>query len=59
MLYVVFCTTRYGWGWDGFFGEINAGNGLKLPKWIRIYMTFVLPLIILALMVVSLVGKFA
>ena len=59
VLYVVFCTTRYGWGWDGFFGEINIGNGLKLPKWIRIYMTFVLPLIILALMVVSLVGKFA
>ena len=57
--YVVFCVTRYGWGWKLFHKEVNTGNGLKLPRWIRGYMTFVLPVIILALMVVSLVGKFS
>ncbi len=59
LVYVLFCTTRYGWGWKSFEAEVNAGNGLRFPRWIRYYMTFVLPLIIIALMVVSLVGKFA
>ena len=59
VLYVVFCTARYGWGWKNFSEEVNTGNGLKFPKWIRVYMTYVLPLIILALMVVSLIGKFS
>ncbi len=59
LLYVLFCTTRYGWGWDSFYGEVNAGNGLKFPRWARSYMTFVLPVIIVALMVFSLVSKFA
>ena len=58
VIYVVFCTSRYGWGWQSFHGEVNAGSGLKLPKWIRTYMTFVLPVIIIVLMVVSLAGKF-
>ena len=58
ILYVGFCTWRYGWGWDSFSAEMNTGNGLKLPRGIRYYMTFVLPLIILVLMVYSLVGKF-
>ncbi|MBQ8716454.1 MAG: sodium-dependent transporter, partial [Clostridia bacterium] len=58
IVYVIFCTTRYGWGWKSFEGEVNTGNGMKFPKWIRNYMTFVLPVIILALMVYSIVGKF-
>ena len=58
VMYVIFCTTRYGWGWKNFEDEVNTGNGLKFPKWIRNYMTFVLPVIILALMVYSIVGKF-
>ncbi|MBO5354591.1 MAG: sodium-dependent transporter [Clostridia bacterium] len=58
VMYVIFCTTRYGWGWKSFEGEVNTGNGMKFPKWIRNYMTFVLPVIILALMVYSIVGKF-
>lgn len=53
LIYLVFCTTRYGWGWDNFFAEVNTGNGLKLPKWIRPYMTFVLPLIVLVVFVMS------
>ena len=53
LLYVVFCTSRYGWGWKNFFAEVNTGNGLKFPRWIRIYMTFILPLIILGLLILS------
>ena len=58
MVYVIFCTCRYGWGWKNFEAEVNTGNGLKFPKWLRYYMTFGLPLIILFLMVFSIVSKF-
>ncbi len=57
LLYVVFCTSRYGWGWKNFEDEINTGNGLKFPKKLRFYMTWILPVIIFALLVVTLVGK--
>ena len=55
LLYVVFCTTRFGWGWDNFYNEINVGEGLKFPRWIRYYMTYALPVIIVALLVMSLI----
>ncbi|MBQ7974770.1 MAG: sodium-dependent transporter [Clostridia bacterium] len=53
MFYVLFCTTRYGWGWDKYFGEVNTGKGLKLAKWLRPYLSFVLPLIIIVVFIVS------
>ena len=59
LMYVVFCTSRYGWGWKKFEAELNAGEGLKFPRKLRFYMTWILPLIIFALLVVTLVGKIA
>jgi len=50
---VLFCTTRYGWGWKKFEAEINTGTGLKLPGWMKPYMTYVLPLIIIAVLIMS------
>ena len=41
----IFCVVRYGWGWDKFVAEANEGRGLKLAKWMRPYMTYVLPVI--------------
>ena len=54
LVYVLFCTRRLGWGWDNYFAEVNAGNGLKVPRWMRPYMTYALPLIILVVLVMSL-----
>ena len=55
LMYVLFCTARYGWGWKNYFAEINTGDkGPKLPAFMRVYMTWVLPVIIVAVMVVSL-----
>ena len=51
LFYVLFCTTRYGWGWDKYFAEVNEGKGAKVPKWIRPYMKYVLPLIIVAVLI--------
>ncbi|MBQ8401218.1 MAG: hypothetical protein IJX14_04735 [Clostridia bacterium] len=53
LVYVLFCTTRYGWGWDNYVNEVNTGNGLKIPAWFRVYMKYILPLIILAVLIMS------
>ena len=53
LIYLLFCTSRYGWGWDRYEAEVNSGLGLKLPRWIRPYMTYVLPVIIAVILVLS------
>ncbi len=55
LFYVLFCTLRYGWGWDKFFAEVNAGKGLKLPKWLKPYFSYVLPIVIFALFIISII----
>ncbi len=58
LVYLAFCVTRYGWGWDGFISEANAGKGLKFPKKLRFYVTFLLPLIVVLVFVWGYVSKF-
>ena len=53
LIFVLFCTTRYGWGWKNFVAEANEGKGFKVANWMRGYMSFVLPVI---LVVIFLVG---
>ena len=53
LIYVLFCVTRYGWGWDKFVAEANEGKGLKIAKWMRPYCTFVLPVIIIAIFLIG------
>ena len=53
LLYVLFCTRRSGWGWDNFLAEANTGDGIRFPKWVRPYITWVLPLIILFILVMG------
>ena len=47
LVYLSFCTTRYGWGWDNFLKEANTGAGVKFPKAVRYYVTYIVPLIVL------------
>lgn len=53
LIYVLFCTCRYGWGWKNYFAEVNLGKGLKVAKWLRPYFAYVLPLIIVAVLIMS------
>ena len=55
LIYVLFCVTRYGWGWDNFVKEANEGKGLKVAQWMRPYMTYVLPLIVIVILIVGLI----
>lgn len=44
--YVLFCVKKNAWGFDNFMAEANSGKGLKVKRWMKPYMTYVLPLII-------------
>ena len=46
VVYLLFCTHKNGWGWDNFIQEANSGEGLKFPQFVRGYMTYVLPWIV-------------
>ena len=56
LVYILFCTQRFGWGWKNYEAEVNAGAGAKVPAWMRPYMTCVLPVIIAIIVVLSLAG---
>ena len=58
LAYLLFCTSRYGWGWDNFITEADAGKGIKFPKWARFYLTFILPLIVLFIFIMGYWNKF-
>lgn len=50
LIFLLFCTNRYGWGWKNFLNEANTGKGIKYPEWARIYVAYILPVIILFVM---------
>ncbi|PXX80478.1 sodium-dependent transporter [Dielma fastidiosa] len=47
LLYLMFCVSRYGWGWQNFLAEANTGKGLKFPAVFHFYLKWILPLIVL------------
>lgn len=49
LVYLLFCVTRYGWGFDKYLKEANIGEGLKIPKGIRVYVTYILPVLLVLL----------
>lgn len=56
--YLLFCTSRYGWGWKNFIKEADSGKGVKFPQWSRIYVSFILPAIVLFIFIMGYVQKF-
>ncbi len=59
LVMILFCVNkRYGWGWKNFTEEANTGKGLKVQNWMKAYMTFVLPVIVIVLFVMGIVLKF-
>ena len=55
LIYLLFCVTRFGWGFDNYYKECNAGEGLKLPRILKPYLQFVLPVLILIIIFLGLV----
>ena len=58
LVYVLFCTSRRGWGWDRFLAEANAGDGLRFPGGMRFYVSYILPVIVLFIFVMGYWSQF-
>lgn len=59
LVYLLFCTSRYGWGYENFLAEANEGAGLKFPKGIRIYVSYILPLVVLYIFIQGYIAFFS
>ncbi len=57
LCYLLFCVTRLGWGYDNYEAETNTGEGIKLPRQIRGYVTYVLPVLLLFLIIKGLLDR--
>ena len=51
LIYLLFCVSRWGWGFENYLAEANTGKGPKLPRWLRPYFRYVLPLLIIVILV--------
>ena len=58
LVYLLFCVSRYGWGWDNYKKEVNTGKGLKIHDWMRGYLTYGLPVIVLFIFAFGIYDKF-
>ncbi len=60
LVYLLFCTSRYGWGWKNFVKEADIGKGAKIGviPFVRFYATYILPIIIIILFLIGMNDKF-
>ncbi len=57
IIILVFCVIKKGWGYDNFVEEANTGKGFKIQKWIKPYLRFVLPVLLVTVFVISLINS--
>lgn len=57
LVFTIFCTWKFGWGFENFMAEANTGKGMKVRRWMIVYMKYILPVIIAVLLVVGVVTK--
>ena len=57
LMFLFFCCTRWGWGWKNFLAEANKGEGLRFPHWLKGYLTYVLPCLIILVFVMGYVER--
>lgn len=55
-VFILFCVTKKGWGWDNFVNEANTGKGLKIKRFMKGYMTYVLPVLVMFVFIMGIVG---
>ncbi len=55
LVYLLFCVTKWGWGFDKYIAECNEGRGIKMPKFLKPYFQFVLPVLILIILIQGLI----
>ena len=55
LVFVLFCTRKAGWGWENFKREADEGDGLKVQEWMRFYITWILPLLIIFVFIMGII----
>lgn len=55
-VFILFCVTKKGWGWENFVNEANTGKGLKIKRFMKGYMTYVLPVLVMFVFIMGIVG---
>ncbi len=55
LVYILFCTSKKGWGFDNFLAEANTGKGPKVARWLKPYFTYILPLVIVFVFVMGII----
>ena len=58
LCFIIYCVSKKGWGWKNFTKEANTGKGVKVANWMRVYMTYVLPVIVFILFVIGIYSFF-
>jgi NSS family neurotransmitter:Na+ symporter len=58
LIVVIFCTQKFGWGFDNYMEEANVGKGFKVKRWMRVYMSYILPVIIGIIAIISIISPF-
>jgi len=58
LVYLLFCVSRYGWGFENYMEEVNEGKGMKMPRALRGYLTWVLPAIIFVVLIQGYINVF-
>lgn len=56
LVYLLFCVTKFGWGFKNYRAEANLGKGLKVAGWMKWYFLLVVPILILFIFVIGLIG---
>ena len=56
--FMLFCCHRFGWGWDNFIAETDTGRGVKFPRFLRFYLSWILPLVVALVFVQGYIQKF-
>lgn len=59
LIFALFCSHRFGWGWKNFIEEANTGEGMRFPEGLRFYCGVILPIIIFVVLVVGMISLFA
>ena len=59
LLYVLFCVTKGGWGWDNFLAEADTGKGVRFPARLRVYFKYILPFVVLIILFMGYLDKFS
>ena len=55
LVYLMFCVSKWGWGWENYLSESNAGSGMKMPRLLKPYFQFILPILILVILIQGLI----